>query len=114
MSSSYVPPPETNNESPTHANLLCPPKGAYIPFASGFRGCLGRKFAQVEFCTLICLLLKDHSIELVQEGDESWEGARGKAMRSLDDRMTGLAMRMNGKVKVRFVKRGFESFPKRK
>lgn len=114
MSSDYVAPPESNNESSAHANLLCPPKGAFIAFASGFRGCLGRKFAQVEFCTLISVLLGGHSIELVQEGEESWEEAKGKAIRSLDDRTTGLAMKMNGKVKVRFVKRGLESFPKRR
>lgn len=114
MPSSYIAPPESNNESPAHANILCPPKGAFIAFASGFRGCLGRKFAQVEFCTLISILLRDHSIELVQEGGESWEEAKRKAMRGLDNRMTELAMRMNGKVKVRFVKRGLESFPKRR
>ncbi|CAG8977354.1 hypothetical protein HYALB_00011369 [Hymenoscyphus albidus] len=112
MPPSYVALPEANNESPAHANLLCPPKGAFIAFASGFRGCLGRKFAQVEFCTLIAVLLKECTVELVQEGGEKWEEAKKKTMKMMDNRTTALAMRLNCKIKVRFVKRGSESFPK--
>ncbi|RDL39165.1 uncharacterized protein BP5553_03505 [Venustampulla echinocandica] len=111
MPSSYTPPPDSNNESPAHANLFCPPKGAFIAFNGGFRACLGRKFAQVEFCTLISVLLRGHSVELVREKGKGWEETRAKALVDLDDRRTGVAMRMNKKVRVRFVKRGMESSP---
>lgn len=113
MPSPYVPPPDSLNESTAHADLLCPQKGAFLAFSGGFRGCLGRKFAQVEFCTLMAVLLKDHSIELVPEGGDGWRETREKALRALDDRETGLAMRMKRNVKVRFVKRGAEGFPSR-
>jgi hypothetical protein len=113
MPGDYVAPPNTTNESSAHANLLCPVKSSFLAFSTGFRGCLGKKFAQVEFCTLIATLLKDHSVELVQENGMSWEGTKDQAMKDLDNRATGIAMRMRKKVKVRFVAKGTESFPPR-
>lgn len=74
---------------------------------------MGRKFAQVEFSTLVAVLLKDYSIELVAERGERFEEAKKLALDALDDRRTGVGMRMQKAVKVRFVKRGTESFPPR-
>lgn len=50
-------------------------------------------------------LLRETRVELVPEGGETWEEAKEKAMSAIDDRTTGLAMRMRTKVKVRFVRR---------
>lgn len=113
MPTGYVAPPNTTNESPGQADILCPPKGAFIAFSAGFRGCLGRKFAQVELCTLLAVLLQDYSIELVSENGSSFEEAKKQALNAMDDRRTEIAMRMQKAVKVRFVKRGSESFPAR-
>ncbi|KAE8452785.1 hypothetical protein EG329_013057 [Mollisiaceae sp. DMI_Dod_QoI] len=114
MNSGYKPPLNSSNESSAHENILCPPKGSFLAFSAGFRACLGKKFAQVEFCTLIAVLLKEYSVELVREAnDENWEQARDKAMGKMFDRTTGIASRMRAKVKVRFVKRGSEKFPAR-
>ncbi|TVY91117.1 Cytochrome P450, partial [Lachnellula willkommii] len=113
MPEDYKPPPDSSNESLAHPNLLCPRKGAFLAFNSGFRGCLGRKFAQVEFCTLVAVVLKDHSIELVSENGAAWDEMRKKALDAVEDRETGLAMRLRNNVKVRFVRRGAESFPAR-
>ncbi len=77
------------------------------------RNCLGKKFAQVEFCTVIAVLLRKCSVELVAEG-MGWEEKRRETLGMLDDRRTVIALRMKGKVKVRFVKRGYETFPSRK
>lgn len=78
------------------------------------RSCLGKKFAQVEFCTIVAVLLKDCSIELVDDGHgKGWEDKKREALECLDRRRTIIALRMLGKVKVRFVKRGYESFPVR-
>jgi hypothetical protein len=77
------------------------------------RNCLGKKFAQVEFCTVIAVLLRKCSVELVAEG-MGWEEKRRETLGMLDDRRTVIALRMKGKVKVRFVKRGYETFPPRK
>ena len=105
MPPSYHPPPNTSSESPAHRDILCPTKGSFVAFSAGFRGCLGKKFAQVEFCTLIAILLKEHSIELVGEDGMGWEAVRDEALRVVNDRRTTLAMRIRGRVKVRFVKR---------
>jgi cytochrome P450 len=113
MTSGYTQPKDTINESTAHADLLCPVKGSYMAFSGGFRACLGKKFAQVEFCCLVAVLLKNHSIELVKENGRSWEETRRKAEVDMDARRSGLAMRMQKKIKVRFVKRGTESFPPR-
>ncbi|KUJ18110.1 cytochrome P450 [Mollisia scopiformis] len=114
MPPGYFPPPNSSNESPPHENLYCPPKGAFLAFSAGFRACLGKKFAQVEFSTLVAVLFKEYSVELVKESkDETWEEARDKAMAKMHDRTTGIASRMKSKVKVRFVKRGSEKFPPR-
>lgn len=114
MPPGYVPPPNSSNESPAHKDLFCPRKGAFLAFSTGFRACLGKKFAQVEFCTLIAVLCKYYSVELVKESkDETWESAKRKAMGKMFDRTTGIASRMREKVKVRFVKRGSENFPPR-
>lgn len=113
--STYTLPPNALSESPAHANLLCPQKGSYIPFGAGMRSCLGKKFAQVEFCTIIAVLLRECSVELVDdEKGEVWEEKRKEALECLDRRRTIIALRMLGKVKVRFVRRGAESFPPRK
>ena len=81
------------------------------------RSCLGKKFAQVEFCTIVAVLLRECSIELVpatkEKGNGRWEEKRREALECLDRRRTILALRMLGKVKVRFVRRGAESFPVR-
>lgn len=78
------------------------------------RSCLGKKFAQVEFCTIVAVLLRECSIELVDDGDgKGWEEKRREALECLDRRGTIIALRMLGKVKVRFVRRGYESFPVR-
>src|SRR6266536_5551679 len=91
--SPYTPPPNSSNESTAHEDLLCPQKGSFLAFSGGFRACLGRKFAQVEFCTLIAILLKGHTVELIPEKEgEKWKEASDKALISLDDRVTTLAM----------------------
>jgi len=113
MPPGYIQPKDTVNESTGHPNLLCPVKGSYMAFSGGFRACLGKKFAQVEFCCLVAVLLKDHSIELVKENGRSWEETRRKAEIDMNARSSGLAMRMQKKIKVRFVKRGTEAFPPR-
>ena len=42
---------------------------------------MGKKFAEVEFCTLIAILLKDHSVELVPEKGMRREQARDQTLK---------------------------------
>lgn len=74
-------------------------------FGIGHRSCLGRKFALVELVALLSTLLKETRVELVLEEGEDWNGARARAMLSIDQRTTKIAMRMLNEVKVRFVQR---------
>lgn len=84
-----------------------------MAFSAGFRACLGKKFAQVEFCALVAVLLRNYSVELVREEGMDFEMVREKTLKQLNDRRTGVAMQLLTKVRVRFVKRGSESFPPR-
>ena len=59
------------------------------------------------------MLLKDHSIELVKENGRSWEETRRRAEMDMNARRSGLAMRMQKQIKVRFVRRSMEAFPPR-
>lgn len=43
---------------------------SYIPFAAGFRNCIGQKFAQYEIKTIISKILLNYEIQL---GDEPFE-----------------------------------------
>jgi cytochrome P450 len=105
MPNAYVPESNMSNEAPGISGLWHPPKGAFLAFSAGFRACLGRKFAQVEIAAILGALLKECKVELVREEGESWNEARERALKCIDDRRTGLAMRMRKKVKVRFVRR---------
>lgn len=54
---------------------------------------------------LMAVLLRDHRIELVPEGDDEWDITRSKALKKIDDRQTGIAMKMKTNVRLRFVRR---------
>jgi hypothetical protein len=95
------------------ANLLCPRKGAFVVFSDGHRDCLGKGFAQAEFCAVTATLLNDCSIELVlPEGatpsDAVWNTMFQNAWKALDDGRNMTSFKMYGKVPVRFVPRGSE------
>ncbi|PKX95961.1 cytochrome P450 [Aspergillus novofumigatus IBT 16806] len=113
MDETYEPPADSVSHSKHHANLLGPRKGAFVVFSDGHRDCLGKGFAQAEFCAVIATLLKDCSIELVPpEGatpsDEVWSTMCQDAWKALDDRRNMTSFKMYGKVPVRFVPRGSE------
>ena len=111
----------------TASSLFRPIKGAYIPFSEGYRACLGRRFAQVQVLTVLAVIFSQYSVELavdqwatdeevekmsVEERRKVWEKARREVERLMRDGMASiftLQMR-NGKVPVRFVKRGVERF----
>jgi cytochrome P450 len=113
MDETYEPPTNSVSHSKHHSNMLCPRKGAFIVFSDGHRDCLGKGFAQAEFCAVIATLLKDYSIELVPpEGstpsDAVWSTMCQNAWKALDDRRNMTSFKMYGKVPVRFVPRGTE------
>ncbi|KAJ7198983.1 cytochrome P450 [Mycena pura] len=60
--------------------LIKPAKGAFLPFSDGSRMCSGRKFAAVEFCAVLCTILKEHRLEIPRGWSEErmWAVLRGR------------------------------------
>ncbi|KAF9890797.1 hypothetical protein FE257_005367 [Aspergillus nanangensis] len=56
-----------------YATIHKPVRGAYIPFSDGFRACMGRKFAQVEFVIALALILRTYRISLAKVRDDERE-----------------------------------------
>jgi cytochrome P450 len=105
--------------------LFVPPKGAFVPFSEGARSCPGKRFAQVEIMAVLAVIFKTYSVELdVREwaSDEEieamgkaerrnvYEKAMTKARKMVRESETIIALKMYGKVPVRFVERGKERF----
>lgn len=107
--------------------FIRPPRGAYVPFSDGPRGCLGRRFAQVEALAVLAVIFSQYSVELavddwatdaeVEEMSTEqrrvvWEKAKKQAKDLMHNNISmilSLQLR-NGVVPVRFVRRGSERF----
>ncbi|KAI1305465.1 cytochrome P450 [Xylaria venustula] len=96
--------------------FLVPEPGSYIPFSDGPRGCIGQRFAMVELCASLALILKKNSIELAVpgSGDSSgltedspeFEQAKGHAIHQLSGGiMFNMTLRLGDKIPVHFRKR---------
>ncbi|GBN09859.1 Cytochrome P450 4c3, partial [Araneus ventricosus] len=46
------------------------PEYGYIPFSAGTRSCIGYKFAEIEMKTVICSILRNFTIESLDERDK--------------------------------------------
>lgn len=114
MTSGYEAPPKSVNHCRDQHDMLCPPRGAFVAFSEGYRNCLGKKFAQIGFCTLLAALLRTHSVELVPHGDgANWESMKEEAARRVENKTLVISMRIKKDVMLRFVRRGAEKFPPR-
>ena len=115
------------NGSDTAAGLFHPPRGAYIPFSEGARGCLGRRFAQIEILAVLAVIFREYSVELAldeyateeelaamtdEDRRKTWSKGKSTAEDLLKSGMgTIITLQMRkGKVPMRFVKRGSERF----
>ncbi|RHZ66287.1 hypothetical protein CDV55_106661 [Aspergillus turcosus] len=78
-----------------------PVRGAFIPFSDGFRVCLGKKFAQVEFGAALSVLFPDYKVKLA---DDSPEG-RKDAEKVLRESTSVLTLSMREDVPLRFLRR---------
>lgn len=101
--------PASSNEHDSTA--FSPAQGSYIPFADGPRACMGKPFAQAQFCAVMASIFKHYSVELTAEGAKgaSPEQLKRSAERELSDRIGFMmSLKMQGKVPIRLVKRGEE------
>jgi cytochrome P450 len=101
----------------TNPTLFSPKPGSYIPFAEGPRACMGKRFAQAQFCAVISSIFKEYSVELTftddlqragETSDQSlWEKARCNAEQKLSTGVGFLtSLKMKKAVPLRLVKRG--------
>ena len=108
-------------------SLFRPHAGAYIPFSTGHRGCIGRRFAQVEMFAVVAVIFKDYSLELdvedfandkavetlaMEERKAVYEKAKASARRVCREGIRHhLTMQLKtGKLALRLVRRGNERF----
>lgn len=78
-----------------------PVRGAYVAFSDGFRACMGKKFAQVEFVVALAVLFGKYRVELE---DDTPQG-RMDAERVLRESLTVVTLGMRESVPLRFVRR---------
>jgi cytochrome P450 len=105
--------------------LFVPSKGAFVPFSEGARSCPGKRFAQVEIMAVLAVIFKTYTVELdVREWASDveleamgsadrrkvYEKARAKARTLIRESEIIIALKMHGKVPVRFIERGKERF----
>jgi cytochrome P450 len=116
--------PSSSTSSPS---IYKPVKGSYIPFSDGARGCLGKRFAQVEILAALAVILSQYSVELAvdewasdaeiekmteEERESVWKKAEESATWCWQNKMgVVITLQMRGEcVPVRFVRRGAERF----
>ncbi|KAF8468162.1 cytochrome P450 [Kalaharituber pfeilii] len=94
----------TNSRGHTSKSFK-PCKGSFVPFSDGPRVCLGKKYAQVALMAAMSVLFREHRVELVVKEGETWEEARVRARRYVENSGMGLTLAPKGQeVGVRFVR----------
>lgn len=111
---------ESEKEKGTTTGSFSPTPGSFVPFALGPRACMGKHFAQAQFCAVMAAVFKEYSVELVTDDDgksaygkgaqtfpsSSWEKAKRNAEKELSDGVGFMmSLKMNGKVPLRLVGR---------
>jgi len=65
--------------------MFKPYNGSYIPFSIGTRGCVGKKFSQVEFTAIMLGLFREMSVEFDScGGRKSFEEARQECLAAME------------------------------
>lgn len=116
------------NAETSTTEFLRPKPGSFIPFSDGGRGCLGRRFALIELCSVVTRIFSEYSVELVLEEERdrgglrahmsteqrkaAWVKNKGSAEQKMSGVEFGTALRIGENVPVRFVKKGQEYFSK--
>ena len=107
---------DSNNGAKLGPGILNRQPGTYIPFSVGPRSCIGKRFAQVEICAVLAAVMKDYTVELVDDDVDSmtdrtrkgaaWERKRQCTLTELSAGMGfKLALELTTRFEVVFVKR---------
>lgn len=74
----------TDTPQSRFAGVKAPARGTFLPFSEGFRGCLGRRFAEVEIAAVIAVLFHGHKATLKLLPGENWADAAKRVQLALD------------------------------
>ncbi|TVY45912.1 putative cytochrome P450 [Lachnellula subtilissima] len=89
------------NGAPGTEELLQPPYGSYMPWATGARVCPGKKFSQVEFVAVIASLFQRHGVQPVPQPGETVEMASKELSGAIEDSECVLTLKMRHPEKAR-------------
>ncbi|KAL4907685.1 hypothetical protein BDW74DRAFT_189130 [Aspergillus multicolor] len=82
--------------------LIQPYPGTYLPWSAGVQYCPGRKFAQVEIVAVVAALLRGHRLRVEMQDGESFEEARARVLRRVNDGYQVLVLQMRDADGTRF------------
>ncbi|KAL0635820.1 hypothetical protein Q9L58_005254 [Maublancomyces gigas] len=77
-----------------------PVQGCYIPFAEGFRQCLGKNFALVEMAAIMTVLFRAHSCRVARRDGETQEDADARARNSVAESVSQLSIMMKEDIEL--------------
>jgi cytochrome P450 len=86
-----------------------PAKGAFMPWSDGVRGCLGRKFSEIEMSAVIAVLFRDYEVEVERLPAESKEAAIERGWGSINSGTMKMAFAMREHVGLVWKKVGREA-----
>ncbi|GAB1199128.1 hypothetical protein APSETT444_008473 [Aspergillus pseudonomiae] len=85
-----------------------PVRGSYIPFSDGFRVCLGKKFAQVEFVVAVAIIFREYHVVLAKSSEcKTEDDMRRRAEKVLQESTSFITLSMRDEVPLLFQKRGY-------
>jgi cytochrome P450 len=96
---------ENLNTSYGIASIRAPVRGSYLPFSDGARGCLGKRFAEVEFVAIMTMIFRHYRVQLDDEGKMGWEDLRRETQKILDESFTSPTLSIQTHVPLRFIRR---------
>ncbi|KAE8324192.1 cytochrome P450 [Aspergillus sergii] len=83
-----------------------PVRGSYIPFSDGFRSCIGKKFAQVEFVVAMAIIFRQYRVMLARSNERETENdLRRRAEKVLGESTAFITLSMRDEVPLLFQKR---------
>ncbi|KAL2005169.1 hypothetical protein VTN00DRAFT_3019 [Thermoascus crustaceus] len=89
-----------------YASIHRPVRGAFIPFSDGFRACMGKKLAQVEFIAALAVIFREYRVGLARTCEcKTEDDTRRRAERALRESSAFLTLTMRDEVPLFFQKR---------
>ena len=87
--------------------MFKPYNGSYIPFSIGTRGCIGKKFAHVEFTAIMLGLFREMSVEFDScGGRKTFDEARLECLAEMEKFESKITLQPSGEMPgIKWVRR---------